>query len=417
MNADIKTKPKVVIIGGGFGGLNSAKSLKYVPVDIILIDKTNHHLFQPLLYQVATAGLSPGYIATPIRSILRKQNNTRVILGEVISIATTHKKVFLKEEVIDYDYLIVAVGSRHTYFGKEEWEKIAPGLKTLDDALTIRQKVLIAFEKAEQSKTINEQKRLLTFVVIGSGPTGVELAGALAEMAKKTMLHDFRRIDPSNTKIILIEATPRILPSYPEDLSEKARKSLEELGVEIHLNSIVTSIDEKGINIGEKRIECETKIWAAGNKVSSLLKSLNAPLDNIGRVKVENDLTIPNHKNVFVIGDAAAFLHQTGQPLPGVCPVAILQGRHAAKNIINQIKGKSNKPFHYFDKGNLATIGRSQAVADFGFIRFSGFFAWLLWVVVHIFFLIGFRNRFVVMLEWTWAYFTYQKSARLIIKS
>lgn len=409
---------KVVIIGGGFGGLNAAKSLKNADVEIFLIDKTNHHLFQPLLYQVATAGLSPGYIAVPIRSILSKQKNLTVILGEVIEIDKHNKFVRLNnQEIIHYDFLIIAIGSRHTYFGNDDWEKIAPGLKTLEDAITIREKVLLAFEKAESTGSLAERKKYLTFVIIGGGPTGVELAGALAEIARKTMKDDFRRINlVKDTNIILIEAADRILTSYPEDLSEKAKKSLIELGVDVRLNTKVLKIEQDKIITSDGEIQTGTILWAAGNKVSSLLSQLEVPLDNIGRVIVEPDLTIPGDNSVYVIGDAACFLHQNNKPLPGVCPVAILEGRYVAKDIKLKLKNKKNKPFYYFDKGNLATIGRAKAVADFGFIRFSGFFAWLIWVFVHILFLIGFRNKFIVMTEWIWAYFTYQKSARLITK-
>lgn len=408
-------KPKVIIIGGGFGGLSAAKKLKNKPVDVILIDKTNHHLFQPLLYQVATAGLSPAYIAFPLRSIFRKSKNVQVILGEVKRIDRKEKKVYLNGESYFYDFLIVAVGARHHYFGKDEWEKFAPGLKTLQDAINIRERILLAFEKAEKINDPDEQQKYLNFVIVGGGPTGVEMAGAIAEIAKKTLIEDFKKIDPSKAKIYLVEALPRILPSYPEELSQKAKEDLEKLGVKVLLNTRVTELTKNSVKLNGKEIHAATIIWAAGNKANPLIQQLNCELDKIGRAVVSPYLHLKDDENVFVIGDAAAVFDEKGNTLPGVSPVAITEGRYVAKFILRKLKNKKIKPYRYFDKGSLATIGKAKAVADFGWIRFSGFFAWLLWVFVHIFFLIGFKNRFIVMIEWIFAYFTYQKSARLIV--
>lgn len=410
-----KERKKVIIIGGGFGGLAAAKKLKNKPVDVILIDKTNHHLFQPLLYQVATAGLSPAYIAFPLRSIFRKSKNVRVILGEVKRIDRTSKKVYLNGENYSYDFLIVAVGSRHHYFGKDEWEKVAPGLKTLQDAINIREKILFAFEKAERTNDPEEQQKYLNFVIVGGGPTGVEMAGAIAEIAKKTLVEDFKKIDPSKAKIFLIEAMDRILPSYPKNLSEKAKKDLENLGVQILLSTKVRDIQNEKVFINGEELKTATIIWAAGNKANSLINQLNTETDKIGRTIVTPYLTLKNDENVFVIGDAAAVYDKDGNTLPGVSPVAITQGRYVAKSILKRINNQIIKPYKYFNKGSLATIGKAKAVADFGWLRFSGFIAWLLWVFVHIFFLIGFKNRFIVMIEWIFAYFTHQKSARLIV--
>jgi len=408
-------KPKVIIIGGGFGGLSAAKKLKNKPVDVILIDKTNHHLFQPLLYQVATAGLSPAYIAFPLRSIFRKSKNVQVILGEVKRIDRKEKKVYLNGESYFYDFLIVAVGARHHYFGKDEWEKFAPGLKTLQDAINIRERILLAFEKAEKINDPDDQQKFLNFVIVGGGPTGVEMAGAIAEIAKKTLIEDFKKIDPSKAKIYLVEALPRILPSYPEELSQKAKEDLEKLGVKVLLNTRVTELTKNSVKLNGKEIHAATIIWAAGNKANPLIQQLNCELDKIGRAVVSPYLHLKDDENVFVIGDAAAVFDEKGNTLPGVSPVAITEGRYVAKFILRKLKNKKIKPYRYFDKGSLATIGKAKAVADFGWIRFSGFFAWLLWVFVHIFFLIGFKNRFIVMIEWIFAYFTYQKSARLIV--
>lgn len=407
-------QPHVLIVGAGFGGLYAAKALKHAPVKLTVIDRRNHHLFQPLLYQVATAGLSPGDIAHPIRAILNRQKNVRVLLAEAVGVDLKSRRVSLRDGEILYDYLILATGVRHAYFGHNDWERWAPGLKTLEDALEMRRRILLAFEKAERETDEQRRRQLLTFVVVGGGPTGVELAGAIAEISRHVMARDFRAIDPREARIILVEAGPRILPSYDEDLSTKAEASLIRLGVEVWKGSAVTSISDEGVRIGERLVPAGTTLWAAGIEASPLAKSLDTKLDRAGRVLAERDLTIPGHPEVFVIGDLAALQDEAGKLLPGVCPVAIQQGRHAARNIMLACQGQTSEPFRYFDRGTLATIGRAAAVADFGWIKFSGFFAWLSWLFIHIFFLIGFRNRFVVMFEWAWAYFTFQRAARLI---
>ena len=409
-----RVKPRVAIVGGGFGGLYAAQTLTHADLQITLLDRRNHHLFQPLLYQVATAGLSPGDIAYPIRAILRKQKNVRVLLAEVVSIDTGRRLVHLKDGELGYDFLILATGARHAYFGHEEWEINAPGLKSLEDALEIRRRILLAFEKAERATEEARRCALLTFVIVGGGPTGVELAGAIAEIARQVMVSDFRAINPREARIFLVEAGPRILSAFPEELSRAAEEALTKLCVEVKTNCPVTSVEPGRVGLGEDRYPAATVLWAAGVMASPLAKSLGVPLDRVGRVLVEPDLTIPGHPEVFVVGDLAAFIHQTGQPLPGVCPVAIQQGRHTARNILRACAGLPLEPFRYWDKGNLATIGRAHAVADFGRFKVSGFFAWLAWLFVHIFFLIGFRNRFIVLFEWAWAYFTFQRGARLI---
>ncbi|MCX6168267.1 MAG: NAD(P)/FAD-dependent oxidoreductase [Ignavibacteriales bacterium] len=404
---------KVVIIGGGFGGLTAAKSLKHADVEITLIDKTNHYLFQPLLYQVATAALSPGDIAAPIRAILNNQKNVHVIMSEVINIDTEQKKVFLHDDQFEYDYLIVAVGSRHSYFGKDEWEKYAPGLKAISDALFIREKILLSFEKAERAHLETEIQKYLTFVIVGGGPTGVELAGAIAEISKKTMLKDFRSIDSSKTKIILVEAQSRILSSYDPYLSEKAKTELESLGVTVMLNTKVSDINEHGVNLGGEFIETPNVIWAAGNVIPRIIKTLKTNLDHAGRVIVENDCSVKDHPEIFVIGDAALILKDK-MPLQGIAPVAIQQGKFVAKIIFHNIPEEKRKPFKYFDKGSLATIGRAKAVMQIGKFKASGFVAWIAWVFVHILYLIGFRNRYKVLAEWIWYYLTYRQGIRLI---
>jgi len=410
----VNDRPQVVIVGAGFGGLYAARALKRADVRVTVIDRRNHHLFQPLLYQVATAGLSPGDIAYPIRAVLRRQKNARVLLEEAVAIDIAARKVRLRGGEIPYDYLILATGAQHSYFGHNDWEPWAPGLKSLEDALEIRRRILLAFERAEREPDESRRKALLTFVMVGGGPTGVELAGAIAEISRHVMAQDFRVIDPRQARIILLEAGPRILPAYPESLSAKPEASLEKMGVEVLTKSLVTSVLPEAVRIGDQQIQTVTTVWAAGVQASPLARSLGVPLDRAGRVLVQPDLTIPGHPEVFVIGDLAAFLHQGGKPLPGVAPVAIQQGRHAARNIVRACQGKPLEPFHYLDKGSLATIGRAAAVADFGRIKLSGFFAWLAWLLVHIFFLIGFRNRFVVMIDWAWAYFAYHRAARLI---
>lgn len=408
------TKPHVVIIGAGFGGLYAAQALKRAPVEITVIDRRNHHLFQPLLYQVATAGLSPGDIAYPIRAVLARQKNTRVLLEEALSIDPASRTVKLRDGELKYDYLILATGARHAYFGHDDWEEFAPGLKSLEDALEIRRRILLAFEKAERETDPAKRSELLTFVIVGGGPTGVELAGALAEISRQVMISDFRAINPGDARIILIEGGPRILPSFPESLSAAAEASLKKLGAEVQTATPVTSIQAGVVTAGGKTIRAGTILWAAGVAASPLARSLGAPLDKAGRVKVQPDLSIPGHPEIFAIGDITDFESKAGRPLPGVAPVAIQQGRHAARNILRSVGNKPTLPFHYLDKGTLATIGRAAGVADLGKLKFSGYFAWLAWLFVHIFFLIGFRNRFVVLFEWAWAYFTYQRGARLI---
>lgn len=406
-------KQKVIIIGGGFGGLSAAKKITSPNIEVTLIDKTNHHLFQPLLYQVATAALSPADIAAPIRGILRSRKNIRVIMGYVEQIDVENKKIFLENETLEYDYLIVSIGSRHSYFGNDEWEKYAPGLKTISDALKIREKILLSYEKAERSHDENEINKYLTFAVIGGGPTGVELAGAISEIAHKTLMKDFRKIDPAKAKVILIEAANRILGTYDISLSEKAKASLESLGVTVLLNKKVTNISSDKISLGEETIEAANIIWAAGNKIPAIIKYLNSETDRAGRVLVLPDCSIKNHPEVFVIGDAALFI-ENNKPLPGIAPVAIQQGKYVGKIINRQIDFSKRKPFEYFDKGTLATIGRARAVMQIGKFKISGFIAWSAWVFIHIMYLIGFRNRYKVLAEWMWYYISYKHGIRLI---
>jgi NADH dehydrogenase len=394
--------------------LSAARALRRAPVEIALVDRRNHHLFQPLLYQVATAGLSATDIAYPIRAILRRQENAHVLLGEVVAIDVAKREVHLRDEVCAYDYLVVATGATHAYFGHEEWAALAPGLKSLDDALSIRRKILLAFEHAERAKDAEQRRVLLTFVVVGAGPTGVELAGAIAEISRQVLVHDFRAIDPREARVLLVEAGPRVLPPFPEDLSAKAEASLKRSGVEVRKGTPVTAIDARGVTIGDERVDAATVLWAAGVAASPLAKTLGVPLDRAGRVIVERDLSIPGHPEVFIVGDLGAFLHQTGKPLPGVAQVAIQQGEHAAKNILRKIENQPTSIFRYVDKGSLATIGRASAVAEVGRFHFSGLFAWLLWLFIHVMFLIGFRNRVIVIFEWAWAYVTFQRGARVI---
>jgi NADH dehydrogenase len=408
--------PHVVIIGGGFGGLSAARAFRHMNVRVTLLDRRNHHVFQPLLYQVATAGLSPGDIASPIRWILRRQRNVHVLLAEVLSIDVASRHVVTPIGLIDYDYLIVATGSTHAYFGHDDWRGIAPGLKELDDALLIRRRMLLAFERAEASQDQDEARRLLTFVVVGGGPTGVELAGALAEIARHVLKHEFERIDPSTARIILLEGGPDILTTFPRELREHAVRDLQKLGVEVRTRALVTGLTPGMVQIGSEHVEAGTVLWAAGVQASPLGRSLGAPLDRAGRVIVQPDLTIPGHPEVFVVGDLAAYSHDGGKLLPGVAQVAMQQATHAAKMIARDlhVRPQSRIAFKYFDWGNLATIGRAKAIADFGWIRASGFIAWLMWLFIHIMKLTGFRNRVLVFVQWAWAYFSYQRSVRLI---
>lgn len=409
---------KVVIVGGGFGGLNATKALKKAKLDILIIDKTNHHLFQPLLYQVATAALSPGEIATPIREIVRDQENTSVIMGEVVAIKPDANLIVLGNgDEVPYNYLVLAIGARHSYFGNDQWEKFAPGLKTISDALQIREHVLLSFEKAERMDRISDAEKYLNFVVIGGGPTGVEMAGAIAEIAHKTLFKNFRKIKPERSKIYLIEALPHILPVYPESLSLHAERDLEKLGVKVLTNKKVTKIDADGVQIDDQHIPCKNVIWAAGNQVSPLLKDLNAPLDRAGRVIVEPDLSAPGHPNIFVIGDAAFAKDKKGKPLPGIAPTAIQQGAYVAKIIKKGIPKEKRPPFKYFDKGSMATIGTKKAVAMIGNLKITGILAWLAWCFIHIVYLIGFRNRFGVMVEWFYCFITSDRGVRLIYRS
>ncbi len=410
------TLPRVVIVGGGFGGLYAARALGKAPVDVTVVDRTNHHVFQPLLYQVATASLSPSQIAYPIRGVLRHQRNTRVLLAEAVAVDPARRVVKLADGELPYDWLILAPGARHSYFGHAEWEPLAPGLKTLDDALRVRERILLAFERAEREPDAARRRAHLTFVVVGGGPTGVELAGAIGEIACKVMPRDFRTIDTRETRTILVEAGARILPAFPESLSEKAERSLERLCVEVRTGAPVTRLERGAVWVGNDRIESETVLWAAGVAPSSLARSLGVPLDRAGRVIVNADLSIPGHPEVLVIGDLAALNDAAGKPLPGLAPVAIQQGEYAAGALMHGLRGEARKPFHYRDKGTMATIGRNAAVVDLGKLRFSGYPAWLLWCFIHILWLIGFRNRFLVMIEWAWAYFRFERSARLITR-
>jgi NADH dehydrogenase len=403
-----------VIIGGGFGGLSAAKTLRKADVQVTVLDRRNHHVFQPLLYQVATATLSPGDIAAPIRWILRHARNVRVLLGEAVRIDVAARRVELADgAVLDYDYLIVASGSSHAYFGHDEWEPFAPGLKTLEDAITIRRRLLLAFEKAERETDPTRQRDLLTFVIVGGGPTGVELAGTLAEIARQTLRDEYRSIDTSHARIVLVEAS-RLLATFPESLQEAARRSLKRLGIEIKEGVAVTHIDAHGVMIGNQRLDAGTIVWAAGVAASPLVKTLGVPLDRAGRVLVEPDLSIPGHPEVFVVGDVAAFLHQGGKLLPGVAQTAMQAAAHAAKNIIRRERGEPTLPFVYRNLGNMAIVGRGSAVADLPWARFSGVLGWLSWLFLHIVMLIGFRNRIVVLIEWAVAFLTFQRGARLI---
>jgi len=413
-----RQKPRVVIVGAGFGGLEAAKKLACKDVHVTVIDRTNHHLFQPLLYQVATAALSPADIAAPIRGILSKCENMEVILAELCSVDVNAKKVKLSDGAeLDYDFLVLATGARHSYFGHDEWEKLAPGLKSLEDAIEVRRRLLMAFEYAERITDEAARRAAMTFVIIGGGPTGVEMAGAIAEIARHTLAKDFCHIDPSQARVILVEGDPRLLATFPEDLSASALKQLVDLGVEVRTGARATDLTETGVQVGDEFIPCRVKIWAAGNNASFVGKTLGAPIDQVGRVMVNDDLTIPGHPEVQVIGDLANFSHQTGQPLPGVSPVAMQQGRLAARNILAMIDGHKPQRFYYWDKGNMATIGRHKAVADLKLVHLSGLPAWLAWLFVHLIFLVGFRNRLLVLFQWAWAYLTFNAGARLITRN
>jgi NADH dehydrogenase len=414
---DRKTVPRVVIIGAGFGGLIAARKLATSAVQVTLIDRRNYHTFQPLLYQVATAGLSPGEIAAPIRWILRGRSNVRILMGEVEDVDVSRRVVRLVDADIPYDYLIVAAGASHAYFGHDEWEPFAPGLKTIEDALEIRRRVLLAFELAERQAAESGEQVQLNFVVVGGGPTGVELAGTLAEIARRALVNEFHSIDPERTRILLLEGGPRVLPAYPEDLSRSAGEQLRHLGVEVHTSAMVTGIEPAAVITSQTRLPAAVILWAAGVAASPLGKKLGAPVDRAGRVLVNPDLSLPGHPEVFVIGDLASLKDKNGNPLPGLAPVAMQQGKATAKNIERELRGNPRQNFHYLDKGSLATIGRAAAVAQFGKVHISGFLAWLSWLFVHIFFLIGFRNRIIVLIQWAWAYFTYERGARLITGS
>lgn len=427
---------RVVIVGAGFGGLNAARGLAKVPVQLTVVDRKNHHTFQPLLYQVATAGLSPGEIAAPIRSILGHHNNIEVLMDEVTGFDLDRHVVETPDQEIPYDYLIVSAGARHSYFGHDEWEPLAPGLKTIEDALEIRRRILLAFELAERQTAAGEAGRPLNFVVVGGGPTGVELAGTLAEISRHVLAHEFRSIDPKRAHILLLEGGPRVLPAYSEDLSRSAQEQLQHLGVEVRTSAVVTEIEPGVVRVGDTHIEAAIVLWAAGVAASPLGRKLGAPTDRAGRVHVQQDLSLPDHPEVFVIGDLAAFEDEAGKMLPGVAPVAIQQGRFVAKLIRREIESGTTKAgapflahfarsgevgsrpaFHYWDKGSLATIGRAAAIAEFGKIHISGFVAWLAWLFIHIMYLVGFRNRLLVLIQWAWSYFTYERGARLITGS
>jgi NADH:ubiquinone reductase (H+-translocating) len=407
------TTPRVVIVGAGFAGLYAARALRRAPVEVTVVDRRNHHLFQPLLYQVAMAALNPSDIAAPIRRVLRKQRNARVLLAEAVGVDLARKSVILADGTLPYDYLVLATGATHAYFGHDEYARFAPGLKSIEDALEIRRRVLLAFERAERATDPALRRAYLTFVVVGGGPTGVELAGSLAEIARHALADDFRSIDPRSARVVLVEGLPRVLNAFPPELSEKAARQLARIGVEVRTSTMVQGIDERGVSFGSERLEARTVMWAAGVAASPLARSLGVPLDRAGRVRVERDLTVPGYPEVFVLGDLAV-LEQDGKPVTGLAAVAVQEGPHAARNVERAVRGQPYLPFHYVDKGLLATIGRAAAVAAFGRVRLSGLTAWLAWLFVHIFLLIGFRNRFVVMFSWGWTYVTYDRGARLI---
>ena len=413
---------RVVILGGGFGGLYAAQALARVPVDVTLIDRRNFHLFQPLLYQVATGALSPGEIASPLRKVLKRQRNARVLMAEMTGLDPAARRVLLADGEVEYDTLIVATGASHHYFGHPEWEPIAPGLKTIEDATEIRARVLDAFEVAERETDAEPRRAWLTFVIVGAGPTGVELAGALGEIANDTLKRDFRSIDSRDARILLLEGADRVLPPYPPDLSAKAERALERLKVTVRTSTLVTAVDRDGVDVrcgaATERIASRTVLWAAGVQASPLGRILaeacGAPLDRAGRVIVEPDLTVPHHPEILVIGDLASYAHQTGTPLPGVAPVAMQEGRYAARLVAGRLRGESLPAFRYRHRGSMATIGRGEAVADFGRVRFDGLLAWLAWLFVHLIYLIEFDNRLLVLVQWAWNYITRNRGARLI---
>jgi NADH dehydrogenase len=409
-------RSRIVIIGGGFGGLAAAKALRGKPVDVTVIDRTNHHLFQPLLYQVAMAGLAPSDITVPIRWILRRERNTSVILGEVLRVDPAARKLVVDslESPVAYDALIVTAGARHSYFGHDDWAASAPGLKSLEDALEIRRRFLMAFERAEESPRESDREALMTFVIVGGGPTGVELAGMMVEIVRKAMPRDFRNIDTRKSRVILVEAGPRLLPAMPETSSARARRDLERLGVEVRTGASVTGVDRRGARIGDELMRAANVFWAAGNEASPLGAMLGGPVDRAGRVVVGDDLSVPGHPEIFVAGDLAAVRSAGGSLVPGVAPAAMQEGRHAALNALRIINGETSKPFRYYNKGDLATIGRNRAIAVFGRVEVSGYPAWLLWLFVHILYLVGFRNRLSVLIQWAYAYFTFQRGVRLI---
>lgn len=431
-----KLTPRVVVVGAGFGGLTAARALGRAPVQVTVIDRKNHHTFQPLLYQVATGGLSPGEIAAPVRSILSGYKNIEVLMAEVTGFDLEHRIVETSELALPYDYLIVAAGATHAYFGHNDWEPLAPGLKTIEDAVEIRRRVLLVFELAEKQAVAGEATLPLNFVVVGAGPTGVELAGTLAEISRHALAHEFHSIDPKRTHILLLEGGPRVLPVYPEDLSHSAEEQLRRLGVEVRTSTMVTRVEPGAVHVGETRLQAAVVLWAAGVAASPLGKKLNVPVDRAGRVLVNADLSVSNYPDVFVIGDLAAAKDEHGKMLPGVAPVAMQEGRFVAKMIRRDVETEAAKnrrgqspsasateaasprpAFRYWDKGSLATIGRAAAVAEFGKIHISGFIAWLSWLFIHILYLIGFRNRLLVLIQWAWSYFTYERGARLITGS
>jgi NADH dehydrogenase len=408
-------RPRVVILGGGFAGLNAARKLKRAPVELILVDRENYHLFQPLLYQVATAALNPSDIAYPLRSALRRQRNCSVLLAEAVSVDLDASEIRLDNGTMRYDYLIVATGATHSYFGHEAWSADAPGLKTVEDALQIRRRIFLAYEAAEREDDPEARRAWLRFVVVGGGPTGVELAGALAEIGRQAIEEGYRRVHRELVEVILLEGLDRILPAYEPESSRKAQRQLERLGVEVRLESFVTGIDAEGLSIGDRRIESRTVLWAAGVQASELAQSLGTPLDRAGRVEVEPDLSVPGHPNVFVAGDLAHVVRiDRDEMVPGVAPAAIQMGKHAASCVARLVDGETTPAFAYHDKGSLATIGRAAAVGEVGRIRLSGFVAWMAWLLIHIFYLIGFRNRLWVLAGWAWSYVTFRRGARLI---